>query len=460
MFDTRMSRAATLAITAGVVIALGLSAPSAAATVARPGAAADATPTAVALPISTYAHMVIDPVHDHLFITGGSGDDVVLITDYSGQAVATIGNQPGADGLALSTDGSTVYVALADGQAVSAISTATLTETARYATGVDTSSVAYTAGRIWFGYDGAFAGEAGIGSIDPSTTPATVTLAATHDSWYSAPMIAANPDGELVAAQPDMSPVELASYDVANGVTALAPQTYVDSTVVASNLRDLQITPDGSDVVTADGAPYEHLVFTVADLSLVGQYDDEPYPNSVTISADGTVMGGLQGTEPAVYVFTQGNPSAVATLTLPSGTAAELAPAGLAVTPDGTALFAISTAAGGNTSPVLNILPDPEQTAATLTATGPASSTRGKALTLTGTLEGNAPYTGGQTLQVTRTDPSDPNGVSLPDVTTAPDGTFSITDTPRVKGSVTYRITYAGDAHLAAATTTVTVKIN
>jgi hypothetical protein len=31
---------------------------------------------------------------------------------------------------------------------------------------------------------------------------------------------------------------------------------------------------------------------------------------------------------------------------------------------------------------------------------------------------------------VTRTDPSDPGGLALPDVTTAADGTFTFTDTP------------------------------
>jgi DNA-binding beta-propeller fold protein YncE len=101
---------------------------------------------------------VVAPRIRHLFISSGVGSTSILVTDYSGQTVASIPNEQGAIGLALSSDGSTVYAALADGDAVSAISTSTLTETARYATGanMDPVYVVYTSGRIWFGYTGSF----------------------------------------------------------------------------------------------------------------------------------------------------------------------------------------------------------------------------------------------------------------------------------------------------------------
>ena len=53
------------------------------------------------------------------------------MTDLDGQLVGTIANQQGATGVALSADGTIVYAALGDGDAVSAIDTATLTERAR-----------------------------------------------------------------------------------------------------------------------------------------------------------------------------------------------------------------------------------------------------------------------------------------------------------------------------------------
>ncbi|MGF1429624.1 YncE family protein [Kitasatospora sp. LaBMicrA B282] len=441
-----VSRAAAAAISAGVLASAGLfTAPA--------EAAAPPATTTVALPIAHYSHLLVDAAHQHLFISSGPGYGTILVTDFSGQTVATLANEPGATGLALSPDGGTVYAALAGGDAVSAIDTTSLTETARYATGAGTTPtyVAATAGKVWFGYGGAAQG--GIGSIDPSTSPATVTLRAAAGTWYSAPLVVANPNGELVAAEPGQSPDQLASYDVSGGTaTVLAAQQYVMS---AGNLIDLQLTPDGSQVVTASGSPYYHQVFKVADLSQAGQYNSSTYPNAVTVAADGTVLAGVYnpgGT--SVYVFAPGNAAPLRSYGL-SGT---LAPAGLAVSGDGSELFAIA-ADGSGGHPVLNIIPTPEQAAATLTVTGPTGAAAGSELTLTGSLGGAAPFTGGQNVHVTRVDAADPDGVALPDVTTAADGSFGVTDVPPAGGTVTYQLSFDGTTHLAAASTSTTVTV-
>ncbi|MGK4584843.1 hypothetical protein [Kitasatospora sp. HPMI-4] len=439
-----ISRTTSIAIAAVLAASAGLTA-----------APAQAASAGITVPLAHYSHMLVDAAHQHLFISSGSGYGSILVTDFSGQTVTTIANESGATGLALAPDGSTVYAALADGDAVSAIDTTTLAETARYATGAGThpESVAYTAGKIWFGYGAA--GKGGIGSIDPGADPAAVTLAAAPGFWYSAPLLAANPNGELVAGLPGMSPIQLASYDVSSGsATALvAPK----SVMSASNLVDLQITPDGSSVVTASGYPYSQQVYKVSDLTQTGQYNSSNYPNSVSITADGTVLGGVYNpnSSSSVYVFAPGGSSPLKSFGFASGT---LAPAGLAVTPDGAELFAVTSAPTG-ANPVLNIMPNPEQTASSLSLTGPADADPGSAITLTGSLGGTSPYTGGQTVHVTRVDSDDPSGVSLPDVTTAADGSFSITDAPCGTGTVTYQVSYAGDVQLTASTATATVTV-
>src|ERR1035441_10271321 len=106
----KQSIVAAFAAAAGVAISVGV-----------PAFKAQAATTVVTLPITQYSHMLVDPAPHHLFITSGSGSSSTLVTDYSGQTVATIPNEPGATGLALSSDGSTVYAALADGDAISAI---------------------------------------------------------------------------------------------------------------------------------------------------------------------------------------------------------------------------------------------------------------------------------------------------------------------------------------------------
>jgi DNA-binding beta-propeller fold protein YncE len=173
------------AVAAGSVAAVGLPATS---------AHAATTTSTVALPMSYYSHMLLDPAHHHIFITSGPGSSSILVTDYSGQTVATIPNESSATALALSSDGSTVYAVLPAGW-ISAISTSTLAQTARYFTGtyVDPAYAAYAGGKIWFSYHPANSAadfQSGIGSIDPSTSPATVTLNATNDpvgTWSAAP---------------------------------------------------------------------------------------------------------------------------------------------------------------------------------------------------------------------------------------------------------------------------------
>lgn len=452
---------ASAAVAAGSVAAVGLPATS---------AHAATTTSAVALPIPYYSHMLLDPAHHHIFITSGlgpsnRGSSSILVTNYSGQTVATIPNESSATALALSSDGSTVYAVLPSGW-ISAISTSTLAETARYFTGtyVDPAYVAYAGGKIWFSYHPANSAadfQSGIGSIDPSTSPATVTLNATNDpvgTWSAAPRLAASSNGELVAGgPPNQGSIQLASYDVSSGTAAVL--TPPMTTPTGGNVQDMQITPDGKDVVVASGSPYYHQIFQVSDLSAVGEYPTTAFPASVSIASDGTVAAGTTGNSGEAFMFAPDGSTPLNTYSFGSST---LDVDGLAITPDGSELFAITSPVPSlNVQPTLNIITDPAQVASTLGVTGPATIRKDQAITLTGTLGGASPYAGGQTLTVTRIDPDNPGGVALPDVTTAANGTFTITDTPPKfngdTGTVTYQVSYVGDQYLTAITASASV---
>lgn len=93
----------------------------------------------------------------------------------------------------------------------------------------------------------------------------------------------------------------------------------------------------------------------------------------------------------------------------------------------------------------LKALTDPSKNNPTLTVNAPSTATRAKKLTVTGKLSATVPLAAGATLQVTRTDLDSPNGKALPAVTVKSDGTYSFTDTPPAGGTVTYKVTYAGD---------------
>lgn len=448
----RQSLAAALVAAAAAATAVSVTAP-----------AVRAETTSVALPIARYSHMLVDPGHRHLFITSGSGFSSILVTSYSGQVVATIPNEPGATGLALSGDGSTVYAALADGDAVSAISTSTLSETARYATGTGTvpTYVAYSSGRIWFGYGAAAQG--GIGSIDPSTSPATVTLNAASGFWYAAPIVAATPGGQLVAGEPGQSPVQLASYDVSSGTaTVLAPEKYLYE---AANLRSMQVTPDGKDVVLASGAPYYQEAFGISDLTAAGTYPTTFYPNSVSIAGDGMVAAGTTIGSNKIFMFAPGGSIPLNTINLGYN---ELANDGAALTPDGTLLFAVTLAS----TPVLNIISDPGQAAPNPTSTAvtcsPGTVAIGQATTCTATVTDTG-STGATMPAGTVTFASNASGgtFSSSSCTLTPasgngQASCSISYTPGQVGSGTQTITasYSGDTGHNASSSQFTVTVN
>ncbi|SOE72527.1 hypothetical protein SAMN05446589_4481 [Streptomyces sp. OV198] len=403
--------------------------------------------TAVPLSLPHYSHMLVDPAHQHLFFSSGVGNSTILVTDYDGVTVRTIDNEPGAIGLALSPDGSTVYAALYNGDAISAIDTTSLNEAHRYSTGAGSEprSVAYTGGKVWFGYGGATEGN--IGSIDTSSNPATVTLN-TASGWYSAPTLAADPSapGVLLAADQDTSPPYLTRYDVSSGSPVVGVRRWLQD---SASVSDMQITPDGQDVVLATGAPYYHQVLKLSDLSADGTYPSTPYPNSVAIAPDGAVAAGSNASyDKDVYVYQAHQSSPINTYDF--GSSSTLASSGLAWAPDESRLFAVTADVYG-ANPTLHVLSNPEATASALTLAGPATAVPTRQLTLTGSLTSTNPIPAGQQVKVTRVDSANPDGIALPDAVTDANGGFTVTDTPTAEGATTYRVSYEGDSkHLSA----------
>ncbi|MER6737705.1 YncE family protein [Streptomyces puniciscabiei] len=411
------------------------------------------------LPVKQIGHVVVDGVHRQVFLSDPSNGKIV-VTDYAGNVVKQLGtNLSGVDGLELSADSGTLYAAVRDLDAIAVIDTATDTETTRYAVGDKPDSVALAGDRLWFGYGGDTGGN--IGSVDLTGDQHEVTLGQVDaGTWYAAPLLDAAPGSNtLVAGAAGQSPAEIASYDVSSGT----PVKLASTREAGDNLGDLQVTPDGKDVVVASGAPYYHQVFKTADLDEDGKYVSDAYPNAVAIAPDGTVAGGtFAWYDPDVFVFRPGSSEAVRTYDFPntghSSGADTLATAGLAWAPDGSRLFAVTHNDGDVYS--LRVLDSPAKAATTVTVDAPATATRAKQLTVKGKTTSTLPLPAGTKLTVTRTDLDSPNGKALPAVTTKADGTFSFTDTPPAGGKVKYTVSYAGDADHAAGSASDTVDVS
>jgi hypothetical protein len=412
--------------------------------------------TAVTLPITQYGQMVV--TGGHVFISEGPGSSSILVTDLDGNTVTTIPGQTGATGLALSPDGGTLYAALEGADSISAISTATLTQSADYptGTGTDPTFLAAAGGKLWFGYGAAETWQGGIGSLDLSGPSPVVTLGQgpAQDQWLGAPLLAAGPAGSdvIVAGEVDQEPPYVRAYNVSSGT--LAETASLSSSSDYGAVADMAVTPNGQDVVLATGYPYDHQILKLSDLTPDGEYASSAYPNAIAIAADGTVAAGVAESEPDVYLYPASGSTAIGDYSLGSGT---LADDGLAWSPDSSTLFAVTD--DNNSTYTLSILPNPAPAASTLSLTAPATDLPGRPLTVQGTLTSTSAFPAGTTVTVTRTDPADPNGVALPAAAVAADGWFSVTDTPTAPGSYTYQAEYPGDGTHTGSTASATVQV-
>jgi hypothetical protein len=428
------------------------------------GAGSAVADSSTSLPLKSTGDMVVDGVHQRVFISDPTAGQVV-VTDYAGKLVGTVGSLPGVRGLALSPDSGTLYAAVHDANAVAVIDTATATEAHRYTTGdgAGPAYVALTGGKLWFSYGAS--GNGNIGSLDLSGTDPVLTLGQDTDrTFYDAPILdaSAGAPGTLVAGAPGQSPVELAVYDVTSGTASRTAYAFDPGNTGGGNLADLAVTPDGKDVITASGAPYYQAVYKLADLSADGKYVTNTYPNAVDIAPNGDVAAGTSSWyDPDVHVFKQGVSTPVKQYDFPNtGTSSgsdTLAARGLAWAPDESKLFAVSQ--NNNDAYSLRIFDAPMKAATTLTANAPATATRAKPLTVTGSLTSSAAFPAGTTVSVTRTDDESPAGKTLGTATVAADGSYSFTDTPPAGGKVTYTVSYAGDAEHAGATASRSVTV-
>ncbi|MER6081718.1 hypothetical protein [Streptomyces sp. NPDC001833] len=420
----QVSLAAAISVVAGLTTAaVGLTASA---------AVADST---ASLPLAHYAHMVTDPAHQHLFFSQGAGSTGILVTDLSGTPVTTITDEQGAAGLALSADGSTLYAALADGDAVAAVDTATLTESARYATGTGSApvSVAVAGGQVWYGYETAD-GKGAIGSVDASGTVSTPSL-----SHWSVPPVLAAGGGVLAAEEPLQSLSHVATFDVSSG-TATAK---ADTDVAGGTATGLQVTGDGARVLLAAPQQPALQVYRTSDLLSANPapyYTGAVGPASLAIDTDGTIASASTA---GLYLYAGSN-LAENHVTFPSGTT--VAPDGLTWGGDGTTLYAVTRDSAG--AYTLDVLGSAKLSDTTLATNAPRYAVPTEQFTVTGALATRGFLPSGAVLQVTR------DGEPLPDATAGADGTFGISDTRPDAGQYTYQVSYAGDATHRPATAT------
>ncbi|MYT70053.1 MULTISPECIES: Ig-like domain repeat protein [unclassified Streptomyces] len=437
--------------------ALAVLAGSAALSVAVSGTAV--ADSAKSLGVRTVADIAVDGVHKRVYLSAPQ-DNAIVVTDYSGTEVQRITGLDGVQGLALSADSGRLYAAVQNTDKIAAIDTADTTKVTSYDLGGADApeDLAVAGSTVWFSYGAA--AEGSIGSLDPTQETPAVSLGQSGQSFYGAPVLAVSADGsELAAAEKDTSGGSVAIYDL-NGTAAT--QRVVKG-LDGSFYDQLAFSPDGSQLVTASGAPYEHPAYSTTDLSKVHTYPSGDYGAGVAISPSGTVAAGTSswyGDD--LHIYRQGGTEAIRTYefgnTSTSSGGDTLIDGVMSWSPDGSTLFAVSDNSEGNIR--FHSYTDPNRTTPTLTVNAPSTATRAKALTVSGKISSAVPFSTPAKLTVTKTDLDNPNGKVLTTVTAKADGTYSFGDTPAVGGKVTYKVAYAGDADHAAVTKSDSVEVS
>lgn len=327
------------------------------ATTPAASAAAAAAPRAVPLPIADAADVV--SAGDRVFVSGGRNSTDVVVTAANGDVVGTVPGLPGPTDLLLSPDRQTLYVALPSAGAIAAVNTGTLTEFARYGTGAAAcpSSLALTGRYLWFGY-GCGGWDGNIGRLDLGRQPAALTTGLAHSGYYGAPLLAAAAQNRavLLAGQPGLSPASVDAYGIGAG-GALGFLRTNEFTAIGSNLRDVALNPAGDTLYTAAGSPYAVQAFPFADITTPSAtYPTGAYPDAVEVSRDGTrIAGGADAWyDPDVFVF---GPDGAEQARFELG--GLLVPGGLAWSPNGARLYAITSDWTGTVPATLHVLPVP-----------------------------------------------------------------------------------------------------
>ncbi|GHD68294.1 hypothetical protein GCM10010317_072120 [Streptomyces mirabilis] len=426
-------------------------------TVIGPGAVDSYAASDVPLPIAHFAHMVVDAPHGHLFISGGAGTDGILVTDLDGGNPTMISGEPGATGLALSDDGSALYAALPGQDAIAAIGTENLTESARYGTGAGTrpDSLAVAGGTLWFGYG--TAGDGGIGAVDGS---GTVTLRQDSGTWAAPPTLATTPtpSGVLAAAVQTGDTSAFVTYQAEGG--ALTRQAA--KALPVPDLSDFAVTADGLHLAVSSWLGASDHRYRTSDLAVDGRFAMAVGPSAVAVAPDGTVAGGENYY--AFETFPETGEGSYEQYEF--GYPVSLAVHGLAWAPDGSRLYAVGVDASGG-APRLRTARNTEtawvhlygRATATPLAPGEAYSFRAGFDSPLSLGAGESMIPGA--VRITRYDAADPDGVLIPDPTTTPArmpsdffGSYYVSGTAPLTGPLSFRVDYSGSGHYGPAAQT------
>jgi hypothetical protein len=278
---------AVLGAVATGVLGAGLATPASAVTPPPPKDTPYDSAQEIALGINGPATLVV--AGERVFVADVEGDRV-LVLNRNGATVATIGNQNAPASMTPSPDGSTVFVALRDANAISALDVATAAETGRWSVQACPTETALSSGRLFYSYG--CSSEFGVASVDPSSTADPVTALA---SLLAKPKLAGSATHLVVANEATMGRVRAFTSNTDGSVNVVA-----SSDAEFQGVRDLAVSPDGTRVAVAAWFPGAQSL-TLPSLGFAGVSGDDSQATAYSSDGSRLLVGGASGNTVQMY---------------------------------------------------------------------------------------------------------------------------------------------------------------
>jgi alpha-tubulin suppressor-like RCC1 family protein len=302
--------------------------------------------------------MVVDELHGHVLVSGQESDSVAVL-DLDGNRVSTIDNLPGAYGLVLSRDDTTLYVALASIGAIAAVDTATLLEVGRWRTSpmAEVPEFLGEAGnQVFFGYRSSLVSGSGWGSFQ-EWAPANVATWDLVEGPVALTTFATTPADPNLLVTP--SGAAVFRFDAST-----TPPTIVARTWETSLDFDSRLSPDGTKLLTEGVSVTDAVSPHLTPLPTLPNYQDSsdtPYAGAYSADgryvASGGVSAGGTPSQSTVKIWPEagsaGGTGGVPLRALPvAGTIQSL---GLGFTSDSSRVYAITADDVSGGHPVLHV---------------------------------------------------------------------------------------------------------
>lgn len=337
-----------------------------------------------------FGALVVDDANRQVFVSSPTANQVTVL-NFDGAITHVITGIAGASSMVV--HGSRLYVAAKNAGAVYGFDTGSFGQVASLGAGslLAPNTLAFANGLLWTstGTCGAYPFPHLV-SIDPATGHTTAFPAI--QSMEYCPVLTSDPAdaSALLGFDFGLSPTTITRLDVSTD-SPVVVTTDLNSSNSESNMAQLAVYASGDAFVSASGAPYqidEHLLSSTAPDGVI--YPTGAYPTAVDAAA-GYVAAGLDSSTGTVQVFVQGDP-ADKVLQFDGGSDSNvLWKRGIAISGDGTRVFAVTGDPFFSEAATFDVLPLPARTATTTSvAASPTTAAWGGDVTLTATVTGSS----------------------------------------------------------------------